>query len=294
MMKCASSHFATPVACLATFVLLLSCNVMTVFAAEEVASESPPEENVTSDSRPLYTEETRPDFPVFNSLVGEENFLGITGPDEVTVWSGGETFELEMGQQYNVVINYDNNGLPKGITTRTIANGTLVQLDFPPSIVSEQEITATISATNSQPTSVSSSLTLIAPEAMNLEIVPGSVRIINNNPTNDSIISESDLFGKGAQIGTNSMSGIVLHGAENSGSIVFSFCTVPFTKTASNTLDTSVPNTDTQPSEPKSLGPTILLLMSAILVVTCVIISVVLTVADRNETRIDSGHWRHD
>lgn len=140
---------------------------------------------------------------------------------------------MQLDQQYDVTINYDNNGLPRGITTRAIANDTEVQIDFPSAIASERTLTATISARNSQPESVSSTLTLTVAEPMALEVVQGSARIVNNNPTNNQPLSTKDLFGDGETIGTNSMIGIVLYGSENAGSVVFSFRTVPMTEQAS-------------------------------------------------------------
>lgn len=305
MMKCVSSHFATPIACLATFVLLLSCSMMTAFAAE-VASESPPEGDLASDDRPFYTEDTRPDFPVFNSLEGEENFLSVECPDGTVFRAGGDALELQMGQEYKVVIAYDNNGLPSGITTHAITSDAKVQVDFPFSIANEKSMTATISAANSRPTAVSSSLTLVAPELMNLEVVSGSVRIVNNNPTNNSIISEKELFGEGALFGTNSMVGIVLYGSENAGSITFSFRTVPFTEATSvfpeagaiedgHTL--SGPNAsegNPGPFEGLSQADKIMLGVSVVaaIIIILIIISTILIIIDRHRAKTNSiDYW---
>lgn len=221
MMKHVKPLLAAPAACVAVICLVLLHSV-TAFAAED-ASALEPEEPTASDGRPLYTEETRPDFPVFNSLVGEENFLSITGPDGETAT---DYLELQMGKEYDVAIAYDNNGNPRGISTHAIANDTIVKVEFPEAIADERPLTAVISARDSQPLSVSSSLTLVATEPMALEIVPGSVRMVNNNLTNGTVISEDDLTHDGAAIGTNSMIGIVLYGPENAGSVVFKFRTL--------------------------------------------------------------------
>lgn len=220
MMKYVKSRSATRTITMIVLGLMLSH--MTAFATE-IASGSAPEEVTASDGRPLYTEETRPDFPVFNSLVGEENFLSIVGPSE-TVSEG--SIELQLGEEYEVIINYDNNGNPRGVRTQAIANDTKVQVAFPFTITNERTLTATISARDSQPESVSSSLTLVANEPMALEVIQGTARIINETPTNNSTISTDKLFNEGAPIGTNSMIGIVLYGSENAGQVVFKFRTV--------------------------------------------------------------------
>lgn len=199
-----------------------------VYATEDATESSTTSSSTASDGRPLYTEETRPDFPVFNSLVGEENFLSVASPDGTVAVGNVDSLELFPGREYKVTIKYDNNGLPRGITTRTIANDTVVQVNLPEAITGERELTATISASNTQPLSISCGLTLVAAEPLRLEVIPSTVRIVNQNQTNDSLISTQDLFGDGALIGSNSMVGIVLYGPENAGSVVFTFRAVPF------------------------------------------------------------------
>ena len=199
---------------------------------------------VASVDRPLYAEEDRPDFPVFNSLPGEENFLSITDPNG-TVYD--DTIELQIGQQYDVAIKYHNNALPRGVRTDGIANDTTVKVDFPFTLSGEQKLVATISARDSQPQSVSCALTLRASEPMALEVIPQSARIVNNNPTNGSIISPDELMGEGALIGTNSMIGIVLYGPENAGSVIFSFRTV-----SPEQIKIQPP---TKPAPPEVIGP---------------------------------------
>lgn len=218
-------------------VLGLMLSQMTAFAAEIASNDTAPE--TASDGRPLYTEETRPDFPVFNSLVGEENFLSVSGPNGTV--SEGE-IELRLGEEYEVTIDYDNNGNPRGVRTQAIANDTKVQVAFPVTITNERTLTATISARDSQPLSVSSSLTLVAAEPLALEVIPGTARIMNNNPTNNHTISTDDLFNEGAPIGTNSMIGIVLYGPENAGQVVFKFCTVPLNQAAVTPIQTANPS----------------------------------------------------
>ena len=107
-----------------------------------------------------------------------------------------------------------------------IANETKVQVQIPVTIASEQLLVATISSRNSRPTSVSCTLPLVASEPMTVEVELGSVQIINQNETNGTLIDSEDIFGEGALIGTNSMTGIVLYGAENAGSVEFDFSTV--------------------------------------------------------------------
>lgn len=249
MMKRVKPLFAAPAACVAVICLVLLHSV-TAFAAED-ASALEPERPTASDGRPLYTEETRPDFPVFNSLVGEENFLSITGPDGQTVT---DYLELRMGEEYDVAIAYDNNSNPRGVRTHAIASETIMKVDFPETIADERPLTATISAANSQPKSVSSSLTLVAAEPMALEIVPGSAKIVNNNPTNGAVISEHDLTHDGAAIGTNSMIGIVLYGPENAGSVVFKFRTLPIDQ--SSVVPSEASGQDiTIPAEPVAKTP---------------------------------------
>lgn len=253
MMKIVKPLLAAPAICMIAFCLLL-LHSATAFAAE-IATETETESPTASDGRPLYTEETRPDFPVFNSLVGEENFLTVTGPNGVAVT---DCLELQMGVEYSAEIAYDNNGNPRGVRTHAIATETVVKVDFPETIADERSLVATISANNSRPLSVSSGVTLVAAEPMALEIVPGSVRIVNNNPTNNTVISEHDLTHAGAPIGTNSMIGIVMYGSENAGSVVFEFRTVPIAEgavveqpTTDSGQDITIPASTTKaPPEP--------------------------------------------
>lgn len=236
------SFFTTVAAILAVSALILPYYI--VYATEDVAESSTTSSSTASDGRPLYTEETRPDFPVFNSLVGEENFLSIASPDGTVAVGNVDSLELFPGREYKVAIKYDNNGLPRGITTRAIANDTVVQVNLPEAITSERELTATISASNTQPLSISCDLTLVAAEPLRLEVIPNTVRIVNQNQTNDSLISAQDLFGNGALIGSNSMTGIVLYGPENAGSVVFTFRAVSFDqKSATSKANSSSKNT---------------------------------------------------
>ena len=249
MMKIMRSLLVTPATCVAVFCLMLSCS-MTALAAEDVSALEP-DGPTASDGRPLYTEETRPDFPVFNSLVGEENFLSITGPNGETVT---DFLELQMGMTYDAEIAYNNNGNPRGVRTHAIATETIVKADFPETITDERTLTATISAQNSQPLSVSSSVILVAAEPMALEIIPGSVQIINNNPTNNAVLSEYDFTHDGAPIGTNSMIGIVMYGPENAGSVVFQFRTVSIGE--GTIIETSATNSERNIAIPASTTTT--------------------------------------
>lgn len=236
MMKHVRSYFATPAACMVAICLLLSSS--TAFAAE-IANEPSSEGPTASDGRPLYTEETRPDFPVFNSLVGEENFLHVTSPDG-TVTTSGSVLELQMGQQYDVIVSYDNNGLPTGVRTHAIASDTTLLVDMPSTLTDERTLTATITAANSQPAAVSTSLTLLASEPMALEFVQGSAKVVNQDPTNGTSISDDELFHRGVSLGSNSMIGIVLYGSEHAGSVVFSFRTIPIAQAATSTTGQAI------------------------------------------------------
>lgn len=95
---------------------------------------------------------------------------------------------------------------------------------------------------------------LVAAEPMALEIIPGSVQIINNNPTNNAVLSEYDFTHDGAPIGTNSMIGIVMYGPENAGSVVFQFRTVSIGE--GTIIETSATNSERNIAIPASTTTT--------------------------------------
>lgn len=192
-----------------------------VFAAEVSTTD-----NETADSEyPVYTEDTRPDFPVFNALEGKQNFLSIEAEDGKVFTGGIDTLELAAGQTYHVRIAYCNDGLPKGVPNSVYAHGSKVKAHLPDLVDGEQTITATLSAVDTKPSSISTSLVVTSDVPLQLEFVSGTARIHNANKTNNSPVSASDLFGTGADFGTNSMTGIILYGEEYSGTIEFDFTT---------------------------------------------------------------------
>ncbi len=232
-------HFKLCLAVLIVVCLVFGCESPMASAAEIGDNGSPPEDDAIG--RPLYTEDTRPNFPVFNSMEGEENFLSIIGSDGAITQSGGEALELKLNQEYEVRISYCNDGVPTGIPTYANANDTKVRVEFPFTITSERELTTMITASNSQPETVSATMILVASEPMSLEVIRGTTRIVNNNPTNNDLLSYEELFGDGALIGTNSMIGIVLYGSENAGYVTFKFRTLPLDQSTIESVVTNRP-----------------------------------------------------
>lgn len=172
-----------------------------------------------------YNESNRPDFPAFNALEGKQNFLTVETEDGETFTGGLDTLELAAGQAYTVKIAYCNDGLPRGVPNAAYAHGSKVRSSLPELVDGEQSITAILSAVDTQPAEISCTLKVTSEVPLILELVPSSARIHNANKTNNNPISTSDLFGSGADFGTNSMTGIVLYGEENAGYIEYSFTT---------------------------------------------------------------------
>lgn len=213
--------------------LLLAVNVLPVLA-NEVAPTEPEMPAVpvgtAADDRPLYSVADPPDFPVFNSVVDgelgdEQHFVSIQPVDCPTGASPGDVVKLEPGQTYEGRILYCNDGVSNGIRNRVYANDAKVKVVIPAMVEDSTGMLITITASNTTPEAISELVTLESDLPLSIEYVDGSAHIESNDVTNKSLISAPELFGDGALIGTNSLTGIVLDGTENSGYVVFRFQT---------------------------------------------------------------------
>lgn len=213
--------------------LLLAINALPV-----LANEVPPTEAETSatpvgtadDGRSLYSVTDPPDFPVFNSVIDgefgdEQHFVSIQPVDGPTSASSGDVVKLEPDQIYEGRVFYCNDGVAKGIRNRVFANDTKVKVTMPAVVEDTTGMLITITASNTTPVTVSDLVTLQSDSPLSIEYIDGSAHIESNDVTNKSLISAAELFGNGALIGTNSLTGIVLEGTENAGYVVFRFQT---------------------------------------------------------------------
>ena len=174
-----------------------------------------------ADGRPLYSVDNPPDFPVLNSVVGpdyeaERYFLRVLDEDGAEYFGDSDdVLELTVGGEYEVRIYYCNSA-EAAIASWVYAKGVKAHLYIPSVILRESELRATLSALNTTPESVSCTLQVHTEKPLRLESID-TPTIVNQSLSNGSTLSANKLFGEGVDIGTNSLSGIVLNGQANAG-----------------------------------------------------------------------------
>jgi uncharacterized repeat protein (TIGR01451 family) len=167
---------------------------------------------------------TYPQYPAFNSFKNsptwgfEPDFMSIKESTSST-WDSDDKIQLQAGKTYDVVVFYHNNA---PADTHTALN-TKMKIDFP-SVVKggvETKGTASISASNSTPREVWSTLTFTSTSDMLIRYKQGSASIkYSGGSTKTLPNSGKNLFEGGQLLGAN-LDGNVPGCDKNSGMVQF-------------------------------------------------------------------------
>jgi len=165
-------------------------------------------------------------YATFNSITDnpqlgdERNFVRVWKvadnmemTDDVQLSELQDEVELEVGKTYGVYIYYHNNADAHdvGQTAKGIADGAGMKSSFPATIAAGEKgtVTGTIVAANTNPTSVWDGAYLKSNQDVYLRYVTGSAVIHNGGELNKTSIGSDYLFGSGAALGYNILSGIL-------------------------------------------------------------------------------------
>lgn len=213
--------------------------------------------------RPTYTNENPADHATFNSItnnaaVGDErDFVRIVEKGTGNTYTSDLT--LEAGKQYEVYIYYHNDASATyndpAHNYAGVARDVRVSTNFPDELARGErgEVSATISASNTDPLAVWDEAYITAKEAMTLHYVEGSAKIYNQRGANGSVLSTNIFSKEGTFIGLDELNGIILGCDQYSGQIVYTIQT----KSAGTPPTTPVePENPTDPEVPKELPNT--------------------------------------
>ena len=177
-----------------------------------------------------YDTSTYPNYPAFNSFKNspgagfEPDFMSIkksTDPDVPASWNKYQDMvTLERGVTYDVYVYYHNNA-PAGTNP---SNNARIWVDFPALVQANTSIkgTANLSANNSTPRSIWSTLTFKATSDTLLSYVQGSAFIRYADNTTKTLPNQGkDLFTQAGQLIGRNLDGIVYGCDAQSGYIQF-------------------------------------------------------------------------
>ena len=167
---------------------------------------------------------TYPNYPAFNSFKNsptwgfEPDFMSIKESTSNT-WDSDDKITLQAGKTYDVVVFYHNNAP----LNTNVAHNTKMQIEFPSVVKGGTDIkgTASISASNSTPRSVWSTLTFNSTNDMLIRYKQGSAFIKYSDGATRNLPNEGkDLFTNGQLVGRN-FNGEVAGCDTNSGFVQF-------------------------------------------------------------------------
>lgn len=181
--------------------------------------------------RPTFTWEDPAPYATFNSItnnpdIGDErNFVRIREVKDGEKY--GDEVTLEVGKTYEVYIYYHNNADAHevGMSAIGIAENTTMKASFP-SVVRANErasVTATISTSNASPRAVWDGAYINSSRDVYLRYVPGTAIIHNGGKLNGSNIGPDYLFGEGALLGYNVISGVLPGCNQYAGYVTYQF-----------------------------------------------------------------------
>jgi len=175
--------------------------------------------------RTMFTVAEPANYPTMNSIennpaVGDErDFYSIrdldTGP-------ATNNIVLHANKKYEMSIYFENAaapGLPNGKTV-----GTRLRAKLPAFVLGRAPSNAFISALNTRPKIIWSTLVVSSPssDALTFSLIPDTARIHTSGKADGLVISDSDLFGKnGALIGCDTLDGVLAGGSNCSGYVSF-------------------------------------------------------------------------
>ena len=183
--------------------------------------------------REVFFGNKRPNYATFNSVIDNPNwgdercFVKIREFVEGKDTPLSSRMKLEKGKQYEVVIYYHNNSDPATVGKKAIgiSDGTAIRSSFPLSVKAEngQFVSATIFASDTNPASVWARAYVYSDETYLLHYVPDTAIIHNSGRLNQTGIGPHYLFGDGALIGVNKISGLLPGGEEYAGYVSYRF-----------------------------------------------------------------------
>ncbi len=171
--------------------------------------------------RTTFTMESPASYPTFNSItnnptIGDERNFVRVGEIDAEVTDLSDEVEVVPGRQYLVYVYFHNNASATyndsahnnvGVALRTRMSSSFSTVITPES---KGTITATITADNSNPTSVwDEAYMTTKTEKVLLHYVAGSAKIYNDWGANGSVMPSSLFTQEGALVGLNALNGVV-------------------------------------------------------------------------------------
>lgn len=187
--------------------------------------------SIWGPERPTYTNEKPADHATFNSItdnaaVGDErDFVRIEEKSSGRPYSSDVT--IEAGRQYEVYIYYHNNASStyndEAHDYAGVARDVRLAASFPSELSAGETgiVSATISASNTDPVAVWDGAYITAKEDVTLSYVEGTAKIYNDWDVNGSVLSTNLFSDEGTFLGLNELNGIVLGCDEYSGAVVY-------------------------------------------------------------------------
>lgn len=203
-------------------------------------------------ARATFTNDQPADHPTFNSIIGSRygdtrNFLQLK---DKNASDSAYTDRLEgtPGNTYTALVWYENSASP---SIKTPAKNVNLRIQAPATITGAAEISALISADNSDPKVVwdGAVIHLSDPKAaVALRYIPGSAQVRSTGKVDGQKLPES-LFESGTKLGCDSLDGVIDGTAKCAGWVTFDFLLAQpnFTVTAlvaSSKDPTYAPSTD--------------------------------------------------
>ena len=200
-----------------------------------VATEDTNERKAWGPERNTFTQSKQPAYVTFNSMtdnstIGDErNFVRMKKYRSDAKYS--DSVDLEVGEEYEVAIWFDNNANPelngKSIDGIGVAENTRVRIEVPGKLNGGHaaEIKGIISSTNAEPLEVWDTAYAHSDTTVLLRYVPNSAVIHSNGDINGQVLSSDAMFGNdGAKIGYwNNAWGTLPGGNDYSGYVTFRF-----------------------------------------------------------------------
>lgn len=184
-------------------------------------------------TREVFTWKKRANYAVFNSIIDNPSWGDERYFVKIREYIEGEntplcsSIKLKKGREYEVVIYYHNNSDPDSVGKKAIgiSDGSAVRSSFPDVVRPEKEqyIFASIFASDTIPLEVWARAFVYSDETCLLHYVPDTAVFHNSGLLNKKSVGNMYLFGNGALIGFNKISGLIPGGDEYAGYISYRF-----------------------------------------------------------------------
>jgi len=186
------------------------------------------EESLWGPNRPVFTWASRAQYATINSITDnpafgdERSFVQIRDINNPHYL---DEIEIAHGHIYEICIYYHNGADPATVGKKAIgiADGLAVKSTFPSSLkAGERQVAkATIFASDIEPNAVWDGVYMHSSQDLHLQYVPGTAIIHNRGKLNGSSFGPDYLFGDGALLGYNKISGLLPGGEEYAGYVTY-------------------------------------------------------------------------